>query len=212
MDTVLPEFVAQRLRELGGETPHAVLDLGAGDGRYLAFFAGFFPRRTLLVGCELSLVRARRLNAQGFRVVVAQAEALPFRAGAFDLITLMEVIEHTRFPDRALDETRRALMPRGRLVLTTPNYPVKRLFDLRAALRQWNLARLRDDPTHISPLSAGRLERLLLPRFEIVRFEGTAIPGEGHVRWLGTLRQSRVGRSLSNKLFAVCAKAEKDGP
>ena len=209
MDTALPEFVATRLRQLGGKAPRAVLDLGAGDGRYLAFFAGLFPRGTLLVGCELSLVRARRMKAQGFRVVVAQAEALPFRAGAFDLITLMEVIEHTRFPDRALDEARRTLTPHGQLVLTTPNYPVKRLFDLRAALRQRSLARLHDDPTHISPLSAGRLERLLLPRFEIVRLEGTAIPGEGHLRWLGTLRHSRVGRRLSNKLFALCAKGER---
>jgi glycosyltransferase involved in cell wall biosynthesis len=208
MDAVVPDFVSTRLRQLGGPVPRAVLDLGAGDGRYLAFLSGLFAPGTLLVGCELSDVRAFRLKAQGFPVVIAQAEALPFRGGAFDLITLMEVIEHTRFPDRALDEARRTLAPHGQLILTTPNYPMKRLFDLRAALRQRNLARLHDDPTHISPLSAGRLERLLLPRFEVVRLEGTAIPGEGSLRWLGRLRRSRVGRRLSNKLFAICAKRE----
>ena len=118
----------------------------------------------------------------------------------------MEVIEHTRRPDRVLDEARRALHPGGRLVLTTPNYPMKRLFDVRAAIHQRRFARLRDDPTHISPLSAGRLERLLRPRFAILGLEGTALPGEGHWRWLGTLRTSRLGRRLSNKLFAVCGK------
>ena len=206
MDATVPDFVAERLRPFAARPPRAVLDLGAGDGRYLSLFSSLFPARTLVVGCELSLVRARRLAALGARVVVAEAEALPFRDGAFDLITLMEVIEHTRRPDRVLDEARRTLGPGGRLVLTTPNYPMKRLFDVRAAIHQRRLARLFDDPTHISPLSAGRLERLLRPRFAILGLEGTALPGEGHWRWLGTLRASRVGRRFSNKLFAVCGK------
>ena len=106
----VPDFVAERLRRFAARPPRAVLDLGAGDGRYLSLFSSLFPARTLVVGCELSLVRARRLAALGARVVVAEAEALPFRDGAFDLITLMEVIEHTRQPERVLDEARRALI------------------------------------------------------------------------------------------------------
>ena len=204
MDEVVPDFVAERLRQLASRPPRAVLDLGAGDGRYLGFFGRLFPEGTLLVGVELSLVRARRLAAAGFRAVVAEAEAVPFRAAAFDLVTLMEVIEHTRAPGRALDEAGRVLAPGGRLVLTTPNSPMKRVFDARAALRQRRLARLWDDPTHISPLTAGRLERLLAEHFGRVELEGTALPGEGHWPWLASLRRSRAGRRLSNKLFAVC--------
>jgi glycosyltransferase involved in cell wall biosynthesis len=206
MDDTLPEFVAERLRRLAQRGLRAVLDLGAGDGRYLELFASLLPPRATVVGCEISLRRARRIHAKGFRVVVAQSEALPFRDAAFDLVSFMEVIEHTRAPGRSLDEVRRVLRAGGQLAMTTPNYPMKRLFDFRAALRQKSLARLRDDPTHISPLSAGRLERLLRPRFERVDLEGTAIPGEGHLRWLGTVRRSRLGRRLSNKLFALCTK------
>jgi glycosyltransferase involved in cell wall biosynthesis/2-polyprenyl-3-methyl-5-hydroxy-6-metoxy-1,4-benzoquinol methylase len=206
MDDVPSEFVADRLRRLAERGPRTVLDLGAGDGRYLELFASLLPPGATVVGCEISLRRARRIHAKGFRVVVAQSEALPFRDAAFDLVSFLEVIEHTQAPGRSLDEVRRALRPGGQLAMTTPNYPMKRLFDLRAALRQKSLARLRDDPTHISPLSAARLERLLFPRFERVDLEGTAIPGEGHLRWLGTLRRSRLGRRLSNKLFALCTK------
>lgn len=209
IDDVLPEYVLRRVSELARQGPRAVLDLGAGDGRYLGLFAGLLAASAFLVGCEISVRRALRIKAKGFRVVVAQAEALPFKAGVFDLVTLIEVLEHTQVPGRSLDEVRRVLRQGGQLALTTPNYPMKRLFDLRAALRQRRLARLRDDPTHISPLSAGRLERLLLARFQSVHLEGTAIPGEGHLRWLGTLRQSRLGRRLSNKLFALCAKGER---
>jgi glycosyltransferase involved in cell wall biosynthesis len=208
MDEALPEFVAERLRALALDGPRSVLDLGAGDGRYLDLLAPLLPPGARLVACEISLLRARRIRAKGFAVVVAQSEALPFKPGAFDLVSFMEVIEHTRSPAASLDETARVLRPGGRLALTTPNYPMKRLFDLRAAFRQRSWARLTDDPTHISPLSAGRLERLLEPRFARVHLEGTAIPGEGHIRWLGRLRQSRIGLRLSNKLFALCVRAD----
>ena len=206
MDEALPEFVAAKLRALALEGPRSVLDLGAGDGRYLDLLAPLLPPGARLVACEISLLRARRILAKGFPVVVAQSEALPFKPGAFDLVSFMEVIEHTRSPAASLDETARVLRPGGRLALTTPNYPMKRLFDLRAALRQRSWARFKDDPTHISPLSAGRLERLLGPRFARVDLEGTAIPGEGHLRWLGGLRKSRIGLRLSNKLFALCIR------
>jgi len=183
-----------------------VLDLGAGDGRYLDLLAPLLGAGARLVACEISLLRARRIRAKGFPVVVAQSEALPFKEGAFDLVSFMEVIEHTRSPASSLDETCRVLRSGGRLALTTPNYPMKRLFDLRAAVYQRSWARLKDDPTHISPLSAGRLERLLRPRFVRVHLEGTAVPGEGHVRWLRRLRESRIGLRLSNKLFALCVR------
>ena len=208
MDEVLPEFVATRLRRLALDAPRSVLDLGAGDGRYLDLLAPLLPSGSHLVACEISFVRARRIKARGFPVVVAQSEALPFKAGAFDLVSFMEVIEHTQSPAASLDETVRILSHGGRLALTTPNYPMKRLFDLRAAVHQRSWARLKDDPTHLSPLSAGRLERLLRPRFARVHLEGTAIPGEGHVRGLGRLRLSRIGLRLSNKLFALCVRGE----
>jgi SAM-dependent methyltransferase len=173
----------------------------------LGLFAQTIAKEALLVGCEISFRRALRIKAKGFRVVVAQSEALPFRDGVFQLVTLVEVIEHTESPARSLDEVRRVLDRGGRLMLTTPNYPMKRLFDLRAAVRQRSLSRLRDDPTHISPMSAARLERLLERRFDSVQLEGTAIPGEGRLRALSRLKYSRWGRRLSNKLFALCARA-----
>ncbi len=207
IDDTVPEFVARQLSALAQGAPRAVLDLGAGDGRYLGLWKRLLPEDALVVGCEISARRAARMKAKGFRVVVARSEELPFKAGLFDLVTFIEVIEHTESPAASLDEIARVLRRDGKLALTTPNYPMKRLFDLRAALRQRSWARWKDDPTHVSPLSAGRLERLLRPRFRTVHLEGTAIPGEGHVRWLGTLRHSRAGRRLANKLFALCAGA-----
>jgi hypothetical protein len=91
-------------------------------------------------------------------------------------------------------------------VLTTPNYPVKRLYDARAALRARSLERLKDDPTHISPLGARRLARLLVERFESVTLEGAAVLGEGRSAWIRRLKATPLGTRISNKLYAVCAK------
>ncbi|MGH7354703.1 MAG: glycosyltransferase [Candidatus Rokuibacteriota bacterium] len=209
IDDELPQFVVSRLEALAGAGPRAVLDVGAGDGRYVDFFASRLPAGALVVGCELSFSRARRIRARGLRVVTAEAERLPFRGGSFDLVTLVEVIEHTRSPAGTMDEIRRVLRPGGRLALTTPNYPVKRLYDARAALRTRNLRRLRDDPTHISPLSAPALQRLLRARFDAVRLEGTALLGEGRIPWIRRLKDSPLGRCLSNKLFAVCVRGRE---
>ena len=208
IDDTLPEFVARRLDELVRTRPRAVLDVGAGDGRYLGFFQSRLSAGALVVGCDLSLTRAQRMRAKGLGVVVTQSEQLPFRDDTFDLVTLLEVLEHTQSPALSLEEVRRVLRRGGRLALTTPNYPVKRLYDARAAVRSRDLRRLRDDPTHISPLSARRLERLLAPRFEHVELEGTALLGEGRSRWVRALKPSLFGRRLSNKLFALCAKGK----
>ena len=205
-DDALPRFVIDKLTELGQGKPRAVLDLGAGDGRYLGLLKGVLPADSLLVGCEISVLRARRIAAKGHRVVVARAEELPFRPGAFDLVTCIEVIEHTESPRRALEEVHRALRPGGQLALTTPNYPMKRLFDVRAALRERSLARLRDDPTHISPLSARRLGFLLRGIFASVRLEGTAILGQGPIPRLAALRPHPLGMLFANKLFALCSR------
>jgi hypothetical protein len=94
IDDALPDFVAQRFQQLLRAAPRAVLDVGAGDGRYLRFFQSRLAG-ALVVGCEISLTRAKRMRAKGLRVVVARSEQLPFRDGAFDLVTLVEVLEHT---------------------------------------------------------------------------------------------------------------------
>lgn len=205
IDDVLPEFVERRLTDLAATGPRTMLDVGAGDGRWVGLLSRLSPN-ALVVGCEISHRRAVRMRAKGLRVVAARAEALPFRAGAFDLVTCIEVIEHTASPAATVDEMHRVLRPAGRLVLTTPNYPAKRLYDLRAALRARDRRRFRDDPTHISPQSATRLERLLRRRFPSAVVEGTAIFGEGRIGWLARWRQAGFGRRLANKLYALCVK------
>ena len=97
----------------------ALLDIGCGDGRFTADAA----RRARTIGIDVSqraLGHARALVPDA-RFVTGGGAALPFRESAFDLVTVLDVIEH--IPDcderRVIDEARRVLRPGGRLIVST---------------------------------------------------------------------------------------------
>jgi SAM-dependent methyltransferase len=96
-----------------------LLDVGCGDGVVLWNMAN-----QSLHGMEISLARAqvakRTLEDKG-GIVVGNAESLPFRSGCFDVVLMLDAIEHIVDVRAALGETRRILRKDGRLVLTTPN-------------------------------------------------------------------------------------------
>jgi SAM-dependent methyltransferase len=102
-------------------------------------------------------LRIARSNGLDLPVVGADASCLPFAAGAFDGITMVETFEHIFDADResAVAECRRVLRRGGRLVLSTPNHAsvVERF--KRAAVRfPWLKRRL---PTMCYPVeSVGR--------------------------------------------------------
>jgi len=87
------------------------LDLGCGTGRNLALLfvdaVGIDPSRH-------SLRRARR-RAPSIPLVRASAEALPFRAGAFDTVLSALVFCSVPRPALGLAEVRRVLAPGGSL-------------------------------------------------------------------------------------------------
>lgn len=89
------------------------LDLGCGTGRNLPLYAP--PGRPVgLDPAWPALERARR-RAPGVPLVQASADALPFRAGAFDTVVAGLVFCSIPHPPRALAEVRRVLAEGGRL-------------------------------------------------------------------------------------------------
>ena len=62
-------------------------------------------------------------HARGLKKVTqAPAESLPFDDGTFDLVTALDVVEHTDDDVAVLREMRRVLRPGGTLLLTVPAY------------------------------------------------------------------------------------------
>jgi 2-polyprenyl-3-methyl-5-hydroxy-6-metoxy-1,4-benzoquinol methylase len=98
-------------------------------------------------------------------------EPLPYKDASFDIINIMEVIEHIPAGQgaRTVSDLRRILRPGGMLLISTPNYPIKRFYDWSDALLHRKWSRLRDDPTHVTHFSDKRLRQLLEQNFSDVQ-------------------------------------------
>lgn len=102
-------------RWVAGGARGLTLDLGSGTGRNLPHLpAG--ARAVAVDPHPDALARARR-RAPGVAAVVARAEALPFRDGAFETVVSGLVLCSVDDPDTALAEIRRVLARGGTLRL-----------------------------------------------------------------------------------------------
>lgn len=105
-------------------TTKTLLDVGCGPGTFLG---NFIDHRIQAVGfdvasaqIEYAMQKYQRKNI----TFVCGKDLLPFETASFDTITCIELIEHldkTQI-DALLKECYRVLTPRGKLILTTPNY------------------------------------------------------------------------------------------
>jgi ubiquinone/menaquinone biosynthesis C-methylase UbiE len=114
-------------RELKQNLPEAAvwLDLGCGRQLFTEWMAAeqqeMIRRSKQLVGIDLN--RVSLLRHEGLRDrVEGSLERLPFRDGAFDLVTANMVVEHLRDAREILQEIRRVLKPGGLFIFHTPNY------------------------------------------------------------------------------------------
>lgn len=103
-----------------------LLDLGCGNGRYLAEFARHAGLE-MLVGADLSsemLAEARRRAGARPHLVRASATALPFADGAFDLIFASHVFPFVDDLGATIRAAAARLRPGGRIVATVGRGPV----------------------------------------------------------------------------------------
>lgn len=91
-----------------------VLEVGCGTGRNLELY-----ETDSLVGCDpfLGVVVAARRKQHGAHLLVASAEALPFRADSFDSVVSSLVFCSVPDPRRGLSEVERVLDDEGRLLM-----------------------------------------------------------------------------------------------
>jgi SAM-dependent methyltransferase len=97
-----------------------ILDAGCGSGRTLEELVDYGT----VSGIELSEDAAEVARGRGLgEVVVGRLEELPWETDSFDLITCLDVIEHTPEDGPALAELLRVCRPGGFLLVTVPAYP-----------------------------------------------------------------------------------------
>lgn len=174
----------ERLIADGARRPARLLDLGCGDGLFLASCRGL-PLVPLGVDLSLDALRAARKRL-GSCLITCDLEALPYPAETFRLVTLFHVLEHLPNPNRCLSEIHRVLEPGGWLVVQVPNAACLQ----RTVLGKWWEGF--EVPRHLVNYSPGNLPSLL-------ERHGFAVGGIDHF----SLRDNPavLARSLSPRLY-----------
>jgi SAM-dependent methyltransferase len=99
----------------------SVLDAGCGSGRTLRELSDYGSE---VVGIELDAEAAEVARSRGHgEVRVGRLEQLPYDDDRFDLVTCLDVVEHTPDDRVAMRELRRVCKPGGWLLVTVPAYP-----------------------------------------------------------------------------------------
>jgi SAM-dependent methyltransferase len=113
------QVIRAELKRLALPRPARVLDAGCGSGRTLQELAPYGS----VSGVELDPGAAAVARGRGdFDVRIGRLEELPWEEGTFDLITCLDVIEHTPDDRATLAELRRVARPGAWLLLTVPAY------------------------------------------------------------------------------------------
>jgi 2-polyprenyl-3-methyl-5-hydroxy-6-metoxy-1,4-benzoquinol methylase len=139
-----------------------VLDVGCGEGRHMRQAATRWPD-AVVVGVDIADPDwLARWHPRGSRVAMAEATALPFASGRFDLVLALEVLEHLTDPAAALAQI--ASVCQGVVVLSVPWEPLWRAGNL---VRGRYVGHLGNTPGHLQHFTRRGFLRAVAVHFEI---------------------------------------------
>ena len=148
-----------------------ILEVGCRSGNLTQFYhegndvVGIDVDRNALIEFE------KRLSLKCHWVDV-DSEDLPFDSGSFDVVVFSEVMEHLRFPQKALAEISRVLRKDGRLIGSVPN-----AFRLRNRWKFLLGQPFESDPSHLRSYSVFTLREELESHFSQIAIH----PISGHL-------------------------------
>jgi ubiquinone/menaquinone biosynthesis C-methylase UbiE len=106
------------VRSLGKTRRLRVLDCGAGTGCFAAEMSA--AHEVHVLDDHEDSLRILREKFPAAQVHALGSEGMPFQAGQFDLVTMLDVLEHIREDGAALKEVARVVKPGGYVVVTVP--------------------------------------------------------------------------------------------
>jgi ubiquinone/menaquinone biosynthesis C-methylase UbiE len=185
-----------------------VLDCGTGAGHTALALA---PHAREVIGIDITeemLAAARDLARQrgleNVQFEAADALALPYADGSFDVVANRQSAHHYADLGRALDETRRVLRPGGRFLLIDTVAPEDAGLDTFL-----NCVELLRDASHVRDWRASEWVRMLESRgFAVTVHERFVIPLDG-ADWTKRMRTPATRVAMIRELFATATAAQR---
>lgn len=127
-------------------SPKTILDVGCGEGFILNELTLKHVGQKIegVDNSKTALSLGKKLFPR-LSLKYADIYHLPYQNNSFDLVVCLEVLEHLKNPEKALDEILR--VSKGSVIISVPNEPFFRISNL---LRGKNLARWGNDTQHIN--------------------------------------------------------------
>ena len=152
MDTIL---------ELIPEHVETIMDAGCGEG-VVCNHINRIRKVSRFLGTDLNTeaLKAARSWNPNTDFIGASVYSFPLKDKSVDSSLCLEVIEHLKKPEKALDELER--VTRNSLIISVPNRVLFRLANITSLK---NLTRLGEDPDHIQSYTKNSFQSLLRRKF-----------------------------------------------
>jgi SAM-dependent methyltransferase len=177
-----------------GVSSGRLLDVGAASG----FFLNLARRRGYDThGVEVSPYAAGLARSRGLNVFTGMLETADYSPGFFDVMTMLDVIEHMVDPASAMERARLLLRAGGLLAINTPD---SGSFLARTLGMQWHMVL---PPEHVCLFHRDSLRYLLEKAgFEVllVTTIGKRFTAQYVAHIIATWRQARLWKRLSRAL------------
>jgi 2-polyprenyl-3-methyl-5-hydroxy-6-metoxy-1,4-benzoquinol methylase len=114
------EDCAASIMQLCKSSHPSICDIGCGSG---AFLAEMRSRGAIVTGVDPSSVSGNAIRSRGIEFHCGTAEVIPseLRSRRFDVVTMLQSLEHCRDPKEAVSNASMLLNEAGLLVLDVPN-------------------------------------------------------------------------------------------
>ncbi|HEX8182874.1 MAG TPA: class I SAM-dependent methyltransferase [Candidatus Saccharimonadales bacterium] len=153
----------------------AAIEIGCGEGFSTKRLNDLLPAQVTLEASEYvaHMIPKAQANNPGMRVTEESVYDLQHADNSFDLVFLLEVLEHLDFPDKGLAELQRITKPGGFIVLGVPREPLWCALNMA---RGKYLKRFGNTPGHLNHWSTNGIKKYVEQHFGPVQVVKTPLP------------------------------------